>query len=188
MKVEIETRAATPGAFKAILSLQRRSLRRNVSDHVAEHEGFISVEHTEELLERLNQPVPHSIAIDRITHELLGYALSMSPEHRDAMPDLVPMFAEFERLAWRGKPVADMRYTAMGQVCVAPHARGNGVFRKLYEHWFATQGEHYALGLTEIEASNTRSLGAHAAVGFEELSRYRQGHWTWVIVGRELGL
>ena len=174
-------RPATPADLPAVLALQRTQLRGALSDY---GEGFLTVAHTLDQLAALNAPVPHTVAFGE--GELLGYALSMSPEHRDLIPVLEPLFAELERRTWRDRPIAEVTYTVVGQVFVAPAARGRGVFRSLYAAWCRAQATRFALGLTEIDAANAHSLAAHAAVGFEEIGRHRQGGQHWVLVGREL--
>lgn len=177
----VEVRAATAADFDAILGLQAVNLRGALDEL---HDGFLTVRHRRGDLERFGRPVPHIVA--RGPTDLLGYVLSMPPEHRDVIPMLTPMFVELESHQWRGRPIADVDYTVVGQVCVAARARGRGVFRALYETWFAAQAATFDLALTEIDAANERSLRAHLAVGFEEIGRHRQKTQTWVLVGREL--
>lgn len=174
-------RPATPSDFAAVLALQRSQLRGVLDDH---GEGFLTVSHTPEQLSTLNSPVPHTVAFGE--GNLLGYALGMSLEHRDLIPVLEPLFTQLDRHTWRGRRIAELDYTVVGQVCVAPATRGRGVFRALYAAWCRAQAERFALGVTEIDASNVRSLAAHAAIGFEEIGRHRQGGQQWVLVGREL--
>jgi len=186
LAMDIKVRAAIPGDYQDILQLQMQNLPSYLSPEVRLREGFVSIQHSIDMLAALNQPVAHTVANSKVEQNLLGYALSMAPVHRKVVPGLEPMFAQFDDLIWDGRAVREMRYTAMGQVCVAATARGRGVFRKLYAGWCEQQARQFELGLTEIEASNQRSLDAHAALGWRELARYRQGEHHWVIVGSAL--
>jgi len=123
-------RAATGKDFAGILAIQKANLRASVSAADAAREGYLTAVHTEELLRLLNAPVPHTVVVSA-TEEVLGYALSMSPQHRASMALLKPMFAAFEASTWKGEPISGIPYTAMGQVALQPKLRGTGAFRIL---------------------------------------------------------
>ena len=40
--------------------------------------------------------------------------------------------------------------------------------------------------ITEVDASNTRSSGAHRSVGFEVLHTYHANHRNWELIGLEI--
>ncbi len=72
----------------------------------------------------------------------------------------------------------------MGQVCVADGYRGQQVFDQMYAHHRAVYSDHFQLLITAISANNTRSLRAHARVGFQMLHKFYDptiGE-TWVVV------
>ena len=176
-------RSAKEEDLQGILAIQRANLRDVLSSETMRTDGFLTVAHTEADLALLNKPVAHSVAVSDLG-EVLGYALSMSPQH--LIPVLKPMFQAFDQRNWRGKSISSLNYTVMGQVALQASCRGKGVFRRLYAHWFATQAEHYELGLTEIDAKNTRSIGAHLAVGWVEIGRNKQDNTEWIFVGKDL--
>ena len=117
----------------------------------------------------VDHPSPTSIAIGKAAVEKL---------HRDGwlrtlLPILRPLFAKLHTLSWKGAPLrANARWFVMGQVCVAESHRGRGVFDGLYRTMAATYADRFDFTVTEVAARNTRSLRAHARVGFETLHVY----------------
>lgn len=162
--------------LEQILVLQRINLPENLSPTEIKEEGFVTVRHNLALLEQMNKVCGHIIAMERET--LAGYALCMHPDFADAIPVLQPMFAELE-------PVLEphTRFMVMGQVCVAKPYRGRGVFRGLYSSMQHYLQKDYDWIITEVDASNSRSLNAHVAIGFRSLNAYHSGGQNWEIIG-----
>jgi GNAT superfamily N-acetyltransferase len=158
-----------------ILDLQRRNLVRNLSEREIGENGFVTVEHTLDVLRRMHALVPSIVARDGA--ELAGYALVMPVECRSFIPVLEPMFQRLEVLG-----LFRQRFYVMGQICVASPYRGRGVFDLLYR----THREHlrgrFDSVVTEVATRNRRSLRAHLRIGFEELERYRDPTDEWVLV------
>ena len=167
--------------LEQILDLQRDNLARSVSAEDAKAQGFVTVEHTLESLEQMHAIAP-SIVV-KSGRNLAGYALTMTLEAEQHAPRLQPMFRLLKTLSFRGKPLADLRFYVMGQVCVARAYRGQGVFDELYKGHQRTYADRFELLVTEIATRNPRSLRAHERVGFEPLHRYGQSSDEWVIVG-----
>ena len=167
--------------LEQILALQRDNLRERVSAEQARREGFVTVAHTLEILEAMHAIAPSVIARDGA--DLAGYALVMPVEARVLLAILEPMFRVFETVAWRGKPLGAWPYYVMGQICVAQRYRGQGVVDALYREHRARYSERFALCVTEIATRNTRSMRAHARVGFEVLTTYRDAQDEWAVVG-----
>ena len=93
----IEARpVADDGELEQILDLQRRNLARNLSEREMAESGFVTVEHTLDLLRRMHALVPGIVAKDGA--ELAGYALVMPVECRSFIPVLEPMFQRLEAL------------------------------------------------------------------------------------------
>jgi hypothetical protein len=87
----IEARpVADEGELEQILDLQRRNLARNLSEREIAESGFVTVEHTLEVLRRMHAIVPSIVAKDGA--ELAGYALVMPAECRSFIRVLEPMF------------------------------------------------------------------------------------------------
>jgi ribosomal protein S18 acetylase RimI-like enzyme len=170
--------------LEQILQLQAANLRDHVSPEQAAREGFLTVAHTLDVLERMHALAPSVIAKEGDT--LAGYALVMPVEARAFVPLLEPMFQLFETLSWRGRPLNDYRYYVMGQICVADAFRGRGVFDALYREHQASYGARYDCTVTEVATRNTRSMRAHERVGFEVLKTYRDATDEWAVVALPL--
>lgn len=155
-----------------------------MSPEQAAREGFVTVAHTLDVLERMHALAPSVIAKDGDT--LAGYALVMPVETRAFVPVLEPMFQLFETLSWRGRPLSDFRYYVMGQICVAEPYRGQGVFDALYREHRASYGTRFDCTVTEVATRNTRSMRAHARAGFEVLNTYRDATDEWAVVALPL--
>src|SRR5688572_2449075 len=123
--------ARTAEDFDGILALQRRYHLEAVAPEAHGTQGFVYARHTRELLERFAAELPQVIARET-DGRIVGYTLAMPVSMRDALPELVPMFQQFDLAAFRGRPVASYRYMAGGQVCVAEEARGQGLIGRLY--------------------------------------------------------
>ena len=167
-----------------IRALQRANLRTLISPEVGAREGFVTVEHTREILVQMHALAPSIVA--RRDGCVVGYALTMTRASRPLLPVLEPMFAQFERLTYEDRPLSDLPFYVMGQICIAEAERGRGLFEALYAAHRAHYRDRYAVLLTEISARNARSLRAHARVGFRELAQYRDDTDDWVIVALSL--
>jgi ribosomal protein S18 acetylase RimI-like enzyme len=173
-----------PEELRQILQLQAENLRDHVSPERAAREGFLTVAHTLDVLERMHALAPSVIAKDGDT--LAGYALVMPVEARPFVPILDPMFQLFGTLSWRGRSLNDYRYYVMGQICVAEAWRGQGVFDALYRQHRESYGTRYDCTVTEVATRNTRSMRAHARAGFEVLKTYRDATDEWAVVALPL--
>jgi len=77
----------------------------------------------------------------------------------------------------------DLSYIILGQICVAKDFRGQGVFRKLYDVFNQYASEKFDYIITEIDATNERSIAAHLTYGFEQIHQYlsKDGR-KWAVV------
>jgi ribosomal protein S18 acetylase RimI-like enzyme len=158
-----------------ILDLQRRNLARNLSEREIGESGFVTVEHTLDVLRRMHALAPSIVARDGA--DLAGYALVMPVECRSFIPVLEPMFQRLEALGLFRK-----RFYVMGQICVATPYRGRGVFDLLYRTHRERLRGRFDSAVTEVATRNLRSLRAHRRIGFEELERYRDATDEWVLL------
>ncbi|AIZ40721.1 GNAT family N-acetyltransferase [Cellulophaga baltica] len=163
-----------------IVRLQQENLYRNVSNEEKLAEGFLTVEHTLQLLDQMGKVCSHTIAKDE-QGNLAGYALSMHPSFKDEIDVLKPLFEVLDPLI-----APEEKYMLMGQICVSKNHRKQGVFRGLYAHMKKHLEQEYDTIITEIDALNTRSMQAHLAVGFEEMVRYIANEQEWVVVRMQL--
>jgi GNAT superfamily N-acetyltransferase len=178
------TTATTDAHLEGILALQRRNHVNAVARQVQDREGFVFVEHTLPMLQRLAAASPQAIAL----HEgrVVGYCLSMPPSLQHQVPILAPMFAQFGRCTVRGRPLHAHRYVVGGQVCVDRDFRGQGLLARLYEQLRVSLAPACELCVTEIATRNVVSVRAHEKMGFESIARYDDGKEAWVIVAWDL--
>ena len=161
--------------LKQILALQKQNLPVNLPREDQQTQGFLTVKHSLYLLRSMNLAFPHTLAVHQ--QQVVGYALAMHPKFRARIALLRPMFAEID------KTLEDSSsYMVMGQICIAKLYRGKGVFRGLYEAMQQFVAPDYNQIITEVDARNTRSLNAHKAIGFRELTRYQHGKREWALI------
>jgi predicted GNAT family N-acyltransferase len=168
--------------IEGILALQQANLRKNIPIDRQLDQGFLTVEHDPDVLIRMNQMAPSVIAKDG--NKVVGHCLTMVPEFRKDVPELLAFFNLLETLDYRGKPINQYDYYVMGQVCVADGYRGQQLFDRMYDHQRDLYNSQYQLLITDISANNRRSLRAHARVGFQKLHEFYDAAIgeTWVVV------
>lgn len=168
-------RAGGEGELLQILALQRENLARSLDAEEMARQGFVTVEHTLEALRRMHAIEPSIVAKDG--DALAGYALVMPPECRTVVPILEPMFRRLDALGVVGE-----RFYVMGQICIAGPWRGRGVFDLLYQAHRTLLSGTYDCCVTEVATRNTRSMRAHARVGFTVIERYRDATDEWALL------
>lgn len=166
------SRAQSSFELEQILSLQKKNSPNVLSKIEMDQEGFVTVTHTLDLLDRMNRICPHIIAKEN--DKVIGYALCMHPKFRNDIPILKPMFVEIKSVLFPGE-----KYMVMGQVCIDKEYRKLGVFQKLYKKMQDVIKTNYNCIITEVDALNKRSLNAHFAVGFIELKTYNSYGKKW---------
>ncbi|MEW2920392.1 GNAT family N-acetyltransferase [Muricauda sp. ANG21] len=167
--------ASSDQELEQILSLQQKNLIKSLSHEEQEKEGFVTVEHSLEILKAMNDECGHIIAVEN--GDVVGYALCMHPIFGDSIEVLRPMFAEINKVM----PEKN-NYMVMGQICVAKSHRGKGIFRNLYLTMKNRLPEGFDAIITEVDEKNKRSLAAHAAVGFKTLKVYKSGGKKWHLI------
>lgn len=171
---------STEAELTQILALQAANSKSALSPAEQAAEGFVTVQHTLELLQLLHQEEPSVIAVDGTT--VVGYALVMPVACRNLIPVLEPMFAVLDTIRYNETDLKKLRYYVMGQICIDRAYRGKGIFRGLYEQHRQALSNQYALVVTEIATRNTRSMQAHAAVGFQTIHEYQDATDHWAVV------
>jgi len=131
-------------------------------------------------LEKLHAVAPTVIIKD--DDAVVAYAMVLLQEGRKAYPDLEPMFVNFENLSWRGKPLYDYNFYAMGQICVDKAYRSKGLFDMLYQKHKEIYQHEFDFIVTEISTSNSRSLNAHKRVGFVTINTFTDPLDEWDVV------
>jgi GNAT superfamily N-acetyltransferase len=176
--------ASTPAHFDQILALQQRNLLAVVDPAERATQGFVYARHTRALLEAMAAELPQVVALDG--GRVVGYTLAMPASMREAIPQLVPMFEQFDRTRWRGRVLSAYRYMVGGQVCVDHGYRGRGLLRALYQECRRRLPPDYELCVTEVSERNAVSLRAHLRMGFEAAASYRDADDLWHILVWEL--
>jgi ribosomal protein S18 acetylase RimI-like enzyme len=166
--------------LEGILALQRSNLPKNISAAEKAEQGFVTVNHSFEQLAEMNAIAPHLIAKDG--KQVVGYILAMTKASKALVPVLVPMFNQFDRVDFGGKPVADFNYLVIGQICVDKNHRGQGIFDRMYAAYGELFSERFDFAITEIAVSNIRSIKAHQRVGFEVIHEFSDETEDWAIV------
>lgn len=133
-------------------------------------EGFVTVSHTLDQLKRLQDIEAHIVAKDK--DRVIAYTLTMTRQSTDVVPTLAPMFAEFDRIRYKGDLISSFEYVVVGQACVDKAYRGQGVLDRLYLKYKNRLCGRYDFAITEIAVANARSYAAHKRIGFVELARY----------------
>jgi GNAT superfamily N-acetyltransferase len=154
--------------LEGILALQRAN-REVTAD------GFVTVQHTLEILRSFHAIAPSIVARD--AEVVVGYALVMPRECRALAPVLEPMFQMIERLV-----PPEVRWYVMGQIAVAESHRGSGVFDAMYAEHRARYRGRFDRVITEVAMRNPRSLRAHERVGFTTIARYQDETDDWAII------
>src|SRR6185436_12940071 len=90
------TTAQSTATLQQILDLQARNLAAHLPPAEAADQGFVTVHHELPLLERISGPYRHVVALDG--GRVVGYALVMLREFAGAIPIIVPMFEQLDRL------------------------------------------------------------------------------------------
>ncbi|TNE74133.1 GNAT family N-acetyltransferase [bacterium] len=172
--------ATSTEELHGILNLQQANLSQNISLEEAASQGFLTVSHSFEQLYKLNETEPHTIA--KNGNEVVGFLLTMTSTAKNDIPILIPMFALFDTLNVNGKTVKEYNYMVVGQVCIDKNHRGKGILDGCYAHYKEVLSKKYDFAITEIAATNMRSLKAHERIGFKEIKRYISGEIEWIIV------
>ncbi|MEM9364116.1 MAG: GNAT family N-acetyltransferase [Bacteroidota bacterium] len=167
--------ASTPKELQQILALQQKNLPKNLSKEEIQRDGFLTVEHTYDLLKEMNDICPHIIALEN--NEVVGYALCMHPTFAESIEILRSMFYEINEVVKNRN-----NYMVMGQICIAKTHRSKGIFRKLYTIMKTKLPAGFDTIITEVDAKNQRSMNAHRAVGFKELKNYHSDGKDWSLI------
>jgi SAM-dependent methyltransferase len=169
--------------LRQILDLQAANLPSALTPDAIASQGFVTVRHDMDVLRRMNEAAPAIIARDGA--RVVGYALVMPRTFAADVPILAPLFQMLDGLSWKGAALHEHpRWFVMGQVCIAEGYRGRGIIDGLYRTMADAYRDRYDFTITEVAARNTRSLRAHARVGFETLQRYTDGTTgeTWHVI------
>lgn len=175
----IYKRAETSNELQQILELQQRNIKAVLTDNTIKTEGYVTVEHSFEILKRMNDACPHIIAT--VNENVVGYALCMLNAFRHDVPILEPMFAYIDKImVFRG--LINLKYLIMGQICIDSAYRRKGIFRGLYHHFKTELKADFDAVITEVNAKNIRSFEAHKSIGFQTLDTHVEHEDVWKLI------
>jgi len=160
----IITNVKSEDDVRGILALQQKNLKKNLTPEQIQSQGFLTVEHKFSVLKAMNDAQPSVIVKDGDT--VVAYCLAMFPQFRNDVPELKTLFDTIDEIDYEGQTVKDFKYVVMGQVCVGEGYRGLGFFDGMYQKLREELSAKFELCVTDISTNNTRSLKAHARVGF----------------------
>ncbi|MDG1697813.1 MAG: GNAT family N-acetyltransferase [Polaribacter sp.] len=163
-----------------ILKVQTQNHIDHLSNASINKNGYVTVKHTYEMLEKMNSKARQVIAT--VNNEVVAYALVMLKEFKELNPILVPMFETFEKVEYKGKKLNELNYYVMGQICVRDDFKRRGIFKKLYEKHKEEYSKYYDFCLTEVSSNNIPSMIAHKKVGFETVYTFTDNTDEWNIL------
>jgi predicted GNAT family N-acyltransferase len=164
-----------------IHKLQAENHRSVLPIEVQVEDGFLTVKHSLQLLDQMNNVTPHIIA--KNGNQVVGYALAMSKDFVNQIPELRMMFDMIDHVKTDEYVLSAMDYIIMGQICVKKEYRGKGIFQGLYQMYFETYKGLFPCIITEVAIRNTKSLFAHQKVGFRIIHQYvEEGVDEWAIL------
>jgi ribosomal protein S18 acetylase RimI-like enzyme len=182
----LATTVSSEMELSKILQLQQKYLVGKIDNDEMQSQGFLTVQHTPELLQQMHSLAPSIVIKDG--EEVVAYALVMLRECRYLVPALLPMFntldnIEYQHVEHQGKPLNEFSFYVMGQICVAKEYRGKGLFDMLYHKHREVYQPQFDFIVTEVATRNTRSMRAHERVGFKNIHTYRDelDHWAVVL-------
>jgi len=176
------TTSFTTQELEGILELQKQNLKQDLTAQQIKEQGFVTVSHSLDDLEKMHKHEPNIIAKDG---ELIAaYVLGMTEQSKNDIPRLVEMYESFDHIHYQEKSVAAYHYIVVGQVCIAQEYRGKGLFDRCYNAYRDYFKPRYDFAITEIANTNLRSMNAHKRIGFEVIYTYTDNsnvEWNVVI-------
>lgn len=170
----------TSSQLEGILELQRRNLRRHLTEAEVAEQGFLIAEYDLAYLEQMHRQHPSVIAVE--DGRVVGYALVITREVRNGHPFVAALFDAIDGLSHQGIALADIEYVVVGQLCVDRDHRGQGLVERLYGGFRESLQGRYRCGVTDIARANRRSLKAHQRVGFEVIHEIECEGLVWDVV------
>jgi len=95
-----------------ILRIQKENQLNSLSCESSKTNGFVTVTHTYEVIEKMNSRAKQVIA--KMDDQVVGYALVMLKEFRDLIPVLIPMFEKFSVIEYNGQKLDKLHLLCNG--------------------------------------------------------------------------
>jgi ribosomal protein S18 acetylase RimI-like enzyme len=168
----------------ALLALQAENAVENIDPQTKAEQGFISFRYSPEIMRLKMSQAPQIIARDGDL--IVGYALVTTIEVARQIPDFLPFIENTKLLSGASGPLEGRNPYFIGQICVKYGYRGLGIVGALYRAHREKLHPPFDCAITEIASDNTRSLAAHAKVGFDVIytyyDDYSQKEWQVVMM------
>lgn len=167
---------------QGIIDLQQANLKRNLTPEAIESQGFVTLEHSFEVMKIMNAASPSIIAKDG--DKVVGYAIVMLPEFEQDVPALAGLFETIDQTTYKNQPLSDLNYVIVGQLCVGLGYRSIGLVSQMYAYYKEVLSADFDLCLTDISAKNPRSRKAHERAGFEVVTSFfdKSAQETWELI------
>lgn len=162
--------SSTTRELEGILELQQQNLKKDLTPQQIKEQGFVTVSHALDDLQKMQQYEPNIIAKDG--ERVAAYVLGMTEQSKNDIPRLIEMYESFDHISYQEKPVSAYHYIVVGQVCVGQDYRGKGLFDQCYLAYKEYFMPRYDFAITEIASINLRSMNAHKRIGFEIIYTY----------------
>lgn len=163
-----------------ILDLQRRNLKKYLTEEEAASEGFLIAEFSMDYLKKMNDAHPSVVA--KIDNQVVGYALIATQAARVGHPLTEDLFNQIDSLSFDGIQLNQAKYAVIGQLCVDKSVRGMGLVQQLYGRFREELENEYDFGITDVARANSRSLKAHVKTGFQVIHSIGYGGIEWDVV------
>lgn len=177
-------RAITDESLNQILDLQKRNLKKYLSETEKESQGFVTAEHTFEQLKKINLAEPCVVITDN--NVVIAYAIAMVESAAQDMPVFNELFSTVASLTYKNRPMTSYKYIFVGQLCIDKNYRGKGLVEKLYAFYKEELKSKYDFAVTDISEHNPRSLKAHLKSGFEGIhtfyDSFTESNWNIVVM------
>jgi ribosomal protein S18 acetylase RimI-like enzyme len=163
-----------------IAQLQALNLRKNIDSDTAMSQGFLTAEYTMEYLKAMSDASPSIIAKDG--DKVVGYALVATKEVRNGHDLMADLFNVIDTKTYKGQLLKEVNYVVVGQLCVGEGYRGQGLVKRLYDHFRDCLASEYEYLITDVAQANVRSLNAHKKSGFQVIDTLVYAGIGWDIV------
>jgi ribosomal protein S18 acetylase RimI-like enzyme len=176
----IITRVSEFEELTGIRDLQVQNLRKNIDADTAMSQGFLTAEYTLEYLKAMHDASPSIIAKDG--DKVVGYALVATKEVRNGHDLMADLFNVIDTKSYKGQLLKEVNYVVVGQLCVGEGYRGQGLVKRLYDHFRDCLAAEYEYLITDVAQANVRSLNAHKKSGFQVIDTLVYAGIGWDIV------
>lgn len=166
--------------LQGILDLQEANLRVNIDADTAASQGFLTAKYTMAYMKVMHAASPSIIAKEG--DRVVGYALVATEEVRDGHDLVADLFNVIDTKTYKGQLLKEVNYVVVGQLCVGEGYRGQGLVKRLYDHFRDCLSSQYEYLITDVAQANTRSLNAHKKSGFQVIDTLIYAGIGWDIV------